>query len=930
MADGDLLERSEQRASIEDALHRARDGDGGVLFIEGAAGIGKSRLLQELRQLAGPGQRVLYARASELERGFAFGVVRQLFEAIVRDPELGPVACAGAAAAARDIFEETPSEDHTASFALLHGLYWLTLNLAEHGPVILAIDDLHWCDASSLRFLAYLGRRLEGTPILIGATTRPLPPASTDAEPLAELLSEPRAVQLFPQALSEGAAAELLATQLGAAVDPAFAAACFAATDGNPLMLRQLARSLQAEGTTPVAANAAGVRRVAHRALSRTVLARVGRYSAAALQVARAAAVLGDWCTVQQVAELAELKPPAVATAWSDLVDAEVLRREGLGFVHALVRDAIYFDMLEPDRAALHLRAARVLAEEGASVERIASQLELAPRTGDPWITEIEIQAGDAAQRRGSPEAAARHLRRALDEPPPAERRTEVISKLAEVSFDVDGDTAIVLLRELIELQPDLQSRAPIGIRLVQALALSDQWDEADRLCRESEARYGDQDDDVRAILQSVRAAATFFGADDPGALDNLVQYRSLQPGEPLGHRLRAGIASMWWAYNGGTADECAALAARAIDSDPTILRDHTLIAVAPLFVLGMADRTEGLDLWQRARDDARRTGSLILAQTVDLWLGFTQHRRGDLTNAISGLTDALTGMKQWGSGVETQRFARAALALAYADTGALVQARAVLDDSPPPLEQAAPSLGAALWWHAETWVLFAENRLQEALAATEKLKQAARWMPTPIGVDWSLPRALTLYRLGQQDAAMAAAQQGVTLARGWGSPSQLGAAIRIRGEIQGDAGLDDLAEAVELLEGSTAKIQLTRSLITYGAVLRRNRRPTEARGPLERAHEIAEACGSPLLMEQARTELAAAGVRRQAGDASGAGALTPSERRVADLAAAGSTNREIAQELFVTPKTVEVHLSATYRKLGISSRHALSGALTS
>ncbi len=924
----ELLERADQAAQIDEALSAAWRGEGRVLVIEGPPGIGKSRLLHELRDRGAARQRVLYARASELERGFAFGVVRQLLEGIVRDPELGPIVLAGAAMSARDIFEDTPGEERAANFALLHGLYWLTLNLAETQPVVLAIDDLHWCDASSLRFLAYLGRRLEDTPALLAATTRPVPPASVDADLLAELLSDPTAMHVYPKALSATAVGALLTSELAQPVDPGFAEACFEATDGNPLMLRQLARSLQAEGTEPTAANAASVRRAAHRALSRTVLARVGRYSAEAIAVARAVATFGPTATVPLVSALTGLASTQITTAWRELVEAEVFVREDLGFVHALVRDAIYFDLPELERQTLHLEAARVLANAGASVERVASQLQLAPHAGDPWVAGVAVEAGSAALRRGAPDAAARHLRRALDEPVAAELRPAVLGQYAEALFDVDAPAATEVLRELVELTADRRARAMAEITLAQALFLTDRWKEAGALCVEAASRLTDEDDGLVAHFQAVRGAVVLFGGDDRDVLPALEASYTLQPGASLGYRLLAGIAAQWRTYHGGSAEECADLAAQAIDSDASILRDHTLVAVSPLYVLGLADRDEGLDLWQRARIDAQRSGSVILHLTVDLWLGFTLQRRGDLTSAITGLSDAIDRALSWGSGAEPQRFARASLALAYMDAGDLAAARATLDASPDSPNAQQPSLGGALWWHAQTWVLFSEGRLDEALAASHTLEYCASRMPTPIGVDWHLPRALILHRRGEHDDALVVANQAVAIGEQWGSPGILGPALRIRSEITGDD-LTDLRRAVELLEPSAARIQLARTLIAYGAALRRQRKPTEARDPLERAYEIAGACGSPGLVEAARVELGATGIRRRPGDIAGAGALTPSERRVADLAAGGRTNREIAQELFVTPKTVEVHLSAAYRKLGIGSRHALASALS-
>jgi DNA-binding CsgD family transcriptional regulator len=148
-------------------------------------------------------------------------------------------------------------------------------------------------------------------------------------------------------------------------------------------------------------------------------------------------------------------------------------------------------------------------------------------------------------------------------------------------------------------------------------------------------------------------------------------------------------------------------------------------------------------------------------------------------------------------------------------------------------------------------------------------------------------------------------------------------------GASRGGAGIPELREAVAVLEQSPARLELARALAALGGALRRTRDPTGAREPLRRALELAAACGADGLVEEVRAELHATGLRPRTTALGGVGSLTASERRVADLAAAGRSNREIAQTLYVTPKTVEVHLSSAYRKLGISSRHGLAEVLS-
>ncbi len=507
-----LLERDAELAALDELVAGAADGRGRLVLIEGPAGIGKSGLLAGLRVRAGDELRVLTARASELEREFAFGVVRQLLEADVA--ERRAVALAGAAAPAAAVFEAEPGADGEsgASFAALHGLYWLALNLAAERPLLLAVDDLHWCDRPSLRFLAYLARRLDGAPVLVASTLRSNEPP-TDPALLGEIAGDPATLSLRPGPLSATAVTDLVRERLGAGADPAFCGACHEATGGNPLLLRQLLRALEAEGVRPDADQAGVVRAIGPRAVSGTVLLRLARQSSDARAVARAAAVLGESAALPAVAVLAGCDERAAAAATGELIRAEILRPDPpLGFVHPLVRDAVYHDVPPAERDLEHERAAHVLRDTGAGIEQIAAQLLVAPRRGEAWVAELLQRAGHAAMRKGAADSAVAYLRRAIEEPPPPGERTAVLLALGTAEALTSGPAAAAHLQEAYDALDDPHARGELAALLGRALLFTGHASEAAAVAARAAAALPPADADLARALETFELATYFFG----------------------------------------------------------------------------------------------------------------------------------------------------------------------------------------------------------------------------------------------------------------------------------------------------------------------------------------------------------------------------------------------------------------------------------
>jgi predicted ATPase len=238
-----LLERERELTAVDALLER-----GGVLLVQGRAGIGKTALVDvACRCAAGLGREVLRARGSELEGGFAFGVVRQLFErrlASAQGSERDALLAGPAGAVRRLLLEEVvEASAFDTSFAVLHGLYWLTVNLADRRPLLVAVDDAHWADEPSWRWLAYLAPRLEGPAVALLVALRSAGPASMEVS-LGALLAEARAV-VRPELLSEAAAGAIVRRSLGPAASDELCAAAWAASGGNPLYLAELLRAIE-------------------------------------------------------------------------------------------------------------------------------------------------------------------------------------------------------------------------------------------------------------------------------------------------------------------------------------------------------------------------------------------------------------------------------------------------------------------------------------------------------------------------------------------------------------------------------------------------------------------------------------------------------------------------------------------------------------
>ena len=310
---GSLREREREVAAVEELL----EGGGRMLLLEGRAGIGKTSLIEvACSRAAELGHEVLRARGSELESGFAFGVVRQLFERRLAGADLGEreALLAGPAAAARPLLagELAAPLAGDSSFAVLHGLYWLVVNLAARGSLLIAVDDAHWADEPSLRWLAYLARRLDGLAAGVLVALRPGDPALLGA-PLLAVCAEAAAV-LRPALLSEQAVGAMVRAAAhpggGGEAGDELCAAVYAACGGNPLYLAELLRAADRGGRPLAALEPAELLAGGLDGIARQVITRVRGLGLDALRLAQALAVLGDGGELRHAAAIAGVTRP--------------------------------------------------------------------------------------------------------------------------------------------------------------------------------------------------------------------------------------------------------------------------------------------------------------------------------------------------------------------------------------------------------------------------------------------------------------------------------------------------------------------------------------------------------------------------------------------------------------------------------------------
>jgi DNA-binding CsgD family transcriptional regulator len=930
-----LVDRENELAVIAESINSALAGRGAGLVLEGQAGIGKTALLAAARQLAGTrGMAVVTAAGAVLERDFGFGLIRQLFEPVVAgspEPERhlllgGSARFAAPALALGDLdLREVPTLDQPA---VLHGLYWVLANMADGAPLLVSVDDLQWADTPSLRYLNYLARRLEGMPVLLLGAVRPGEPEA-DIPMIGELLLTPGIRVLQPAPLSVDGVGSLVREILDESADPAFIVACHTATGGIPFLAHELLGVLSADGIRPTAEAATRVAATGSQTVADAIVLRLSRLPSSAPDVVQAIAVLGRHARTDRVSSLTGVSEAEVREAEDTLIRMGILAAgQPLAFTHPLVHRAVYDEIPWAQRADEHARTARLLAAERAPADEVAAHLLRTEPAGQPQVVAHLRDAATQATRRGAPQSAVAYLRRALDEGVQLGERCAVLHELAQAEALVGDEAAVGRYEAAIGAAADPVLRARLEHELSHLYFLAGHWQRGLALLQRAVAELGDREPQLAARIEASRTGTEFYHPRYAGEFDErLPGLEALINRPEAAARALALVVAGLLANRGYDKARVLELVTRGVDGG-RFLRDegpeslalpHAVVALVACDELDVADRVVADVL-----PEARRRGSVVgfgAGSVYRVWI-----------DASCGQIDQAAGHLRAAIDLSLEHNFQFALPTAFLAGVDVLLERPDFDDIRALAEsiQLEPAFAESI---SGAWVISTRGRLRglrgERAAAIADLRSAGEIftrlrLRNPIMGPWRSPLALLLPREAGGEARALVASE-LADAQDLGLPRREGIALRAAGLVEGgQRGIELLDESLRVLDHPNMRLERARTLVELGAALRRADQRVRARGPLREGLDLAHRCGAERLAERAVEELRVAGARPRRRRITGPDALTPSEARIVRMAVGRMGNRDIAQALFLTVRTVENHLGSAYRKLGIGSREEL------
>ena len=791
------------------------------------------------------------------------------------------------------------------------------------------IDDAHWADDSSLRWLTYLARRLDGLNLVLLVALRPGDPTSANATLLALRAEAPTILR--PALLSENAVGALVRTSLGSCrSSERLCGAVWTASGGNPLYVTELLRTLHVDGAHSAKIDHTELPVGGLESIGRGVIARMRRVDAAALRLAQALAVLGDGCELRHAAAIAGLEMRDAIRLVTLLVRVEVLAGDDPPrFIHPVVRDAVEMSLSGDARDAARRSAARLLHADRASAGQIAAHLVFVRPAGDEWvIARLDEAAGEAIEN-GAPKVAADLLNRVLAEPPPASQRIDLLQRTARAEVRAGRETALVHLEEALRLSSDPRQRAEITLEIAEAYAALFRWVEAVDAIERGLVELGDADQALTARLEGELVISGLHDARRASRVKPVLERYGAPSSAPtqtaaLAARGMAMVLAGWPAAE-------AAIPLQSALSRATEQIENWDTRAALLWSLVTAERFQTVEtaLQQLMAAEVEHSGSARGLVAVYSTLALLKLRFGALPEADAAARVALQVLREndLNAGLA---FAATVLADVAVEAGELVEAEALISLLP---QQGWPAgVGTVLIPAARGRLRLAQGRFTEALADFQTC--AAMFSPEVWGTEIRdvgylharAGAAQALLCMGEGVRARELAEAELADVKIFAAPRALGIALRVAGLARGgNEGIKLLGDSVAALRNSPALLERAHSLAELGAAMRRNGHRSASREPLAEALDLAARCGARALATRVREELKATGARPRREWRTGLEALSPRELCVAQLAAAGRTNREIAYQLYVTLKTVEGHLARAYTKLGIERRQELS-----
>jgi DNA-binding CsgD family transcriptional regulator len=899
-----------------------------AVVIEGGPGLGKTGFLNASCHLAAEsGFDVLKARGSLLELEAPFGVVRQLLQSDQANmsPNERELCMGDWSAISRD---RQPNLDET-----FHDLFVSLTQRAADRPILVAIDDLQWADRESLLWIHFLSRRLHSGRIwFIGSATPRV--AGVALRAVDNIIAEPTTRVLSLRTLTASAVAQLVGQRSRVDPEDRFAGICHEVTGGNPFLLFSLLSHLERDGTYPEISED-DLATLAPPPVARAILGRMDGLSADTHSFLEAAAILGDDVDHRIVAELAGVDVNVASQMADALSEVHILRdTRPLRFVYPLERSTVCGEMGHARRARVHAEAARILDAHGAPLAQVASHLLLTEPMGDEWTSRtLELAAqhyADSAQWR----LAVRYYSRVLAELPRANIRPRLLVALANAEAAIGERKCLDHLREAAALGADPVELAQAALGCVEIYAEGSLPAPAATTFHKLAADLGHAHLDLRLRLEV--AVATRSATPSPLPMITST-FESALIGKRTGWTRpeRMALAHLSFIYSfapvHGNAAYVAGLAEQAVDINDLSLDDEFSVVVSAR-ALNTLVRTGRFDVAEHlggiAQAEALTVNSKVAIAEFSCVLAHSMSIQGSLEQAEVECRRALaaTHNLSWPS----RPMCLALLTASLINQGRLREAAGVLETSPP---SAIPKTLADLQLLEQRARLrMTDGWTEEALA---DLRVASQWAEThgvrnPALTTWRSLVVAALFRADRVAEARELANENLDLARSFGALWALGSALRMAAKVSVDADrLNLLTEANHVLEPAGSLLEYARASIDLGTALRMENQDAAARSALRRGADLAFRCRATPLADRAERELRAAGARPRRLALQGSDALTPAERRVAELAAAGKNNAAIAEILFISDKTVEGHLSRCYQKLGIRSRSHLQAILS-